>query len=313
MRRFEHLADVELFQAAVESGSYTAAGVSLGLTPSAISRAVERLERRLGLQLLRRTTRSLSLTDAGRSYLQQSQAAFALLDDAERALTAAAAQADAEIVGRVRLSVPTTWGHYRAAPLLGEFSRRHPQIAIELSISNRNVDLVAEGFDAAVRLGTLPDSGLVARPLEDAPLCLVAAPAYLARAGTPHTLDELALHVCIPFVLPSTGRLLSWPLRVDGADLDWTPPARLTVADDVLGCVHLAEHGAGITQTYDFIVADALRAGRLQDVLPHTRGRSRRFSLIYAPHRTLSRATRALIDFLTGGACSVRGLSDNPR
>jgi DNA-binding transcriptional LysR family regulator len=301
MRRFDHLGDIELFQAAVEAGSFTAAAAGLGLTPSAISRAVERLERRLGLQLLRRTTRSLSLTDAGRLYLEQSQTAFALLDDAERALSNTTLQTDAaKIAGRVRLSVPTTWGHHRAAPLLSEFAQRHPLIAIELSVSNRNVDLVAEGFDAAVRLGALPDSGLVARPLENAALCLVAAPAYLARAGTPQTLDELSAHTCIPFILPSTGRLLPWPLRVDGEDVEWTPPAQLTVADDVLGCVQLAAHGAGITQSYDFVVAEAVRAGRLQEILTQTRGRSRRFSLLYAPHRTLSRATRALIEFLTG-------------
>ncbi len=294
-RRFEYLADIELFQAAVEAGSFSAAAVRLGTTPSAISRGVERLERRLGLQLLRRTTRSLSLTDGGRVYLEHSQAAFALIDDAERAI-----RGDAEAIsGRVRLSVSTTWGHHRAAARLAEFTRLHPQIAIEVSITNRNVDLVAEGFDIAVRLGTLPDSGLVARVLDDAALCLVASPDYLARAGTPDSIDALAHHSCLSFVLPSTGRVLPWSLRVDDNDIEWTPNATLTVSDDVLGCVSLAEHGAGITQTYDFVVEARLRNGRLVEVLPQTRGRHRRFSLIYAPHRRLSGATRALIDFLS--------------
>jgi DNA-binding transcriptional LysR family regulator len=295
MRRFDHLGDLELFQAAVEAGSFTAAAVTLGLTPSAVSRAVERLERHLGLQLLRRTTRSLSLTDAGRLYLEQSQAAFALLEDAERTLQGHAQT----IAGRVRISVPTTWGHHRAAAKLAAFAARYPQVAIELHVSNRNVDLAAEGFDAVVRLGALPDSGLIARPLEDAALCLVASPAYLAQAGTPETLSELAMHACIPFILPSTGKRLPWPLRLDGEDIEWAPPSHLCVADDVLGCVSLAEHGAGITQSYDFVVAQALHAGRLREVLPQTRGRSRRFSLLYAAHRRLSPATRALIEFLT--------------
>jgi DNA-binding transcriptional LysR family regulator len=306
-RKFEYLGDVELFHAAVESGSFSAAAVALGMTPSAISRAVERLEQRLGLQLLRRTTRSLSLTDSGRIYLEQSQTAFALLDDAERAV-----QGDPErINGRIRLSVPTTWGHHRAAERLSEFVRRHPQVAIEVSISNRNVDLVGEGFDIAVRLGTLPDSGLVARVLEDAALCLVASPAYLSEMGVPDSLDALSSHLCIPFIMPSTGRRLAWPLRYGGEDIEWTPPEGLSVADDVLGCVSLAMQGAGITQTYDFIVDTPLRDGRLVEVLPQTRGRSRRFSLIYAPHRRLSSATRALIEFLADASKPAAALAAN--
>lgn len=294
-RHFEHLADVERFHAAVDAGSFIAAAVALGTTPSAVSRALDRLERRLGAQLLRRTTRSLALTDHGRLYLEQTKAAFAMIRDTELALQSE----DSAVAGRVRLSVPTTWGHYRAASRLAAFVQRYPEVEIELNICNRNVDLVAEGFDAAVRLGELPDSGLVARPLEDAPLCLVASPDYLARAGEPQSFEALAAHRCIPFILPSSGRLLPWALRVDGTDVDWAPPARLTVADDVLGCVRLAEAGAGIAQSYDFIVADALRQGRLREVLVQTRGRSRRFSLLYAPHRHLSRATRALIAHLT--------------
>jgi DNA-binding transcriptional LysR family regulator len=294
-RRFEHLADVELFQQAVMAGSLTAAAVVLGTTPSVISRAINRLETRLGVQLLRRTTRRLGLTDAGRLYLEQSQMAFALIDDAERAL-----QDNAEaIAGRIRLSVPTTWGHHRAARRLALFTRRYPQVAIELSISNRNVDLIAEGFDAAVRLGMPPDSGLVARPLEDAELCLVASPEYLARAGEPADLDSLTGHACIPFIMPSTGRLMPWSLRLVGEDVEWMPPAHLSVAEDVLGCVSLALQGAGITQSYDFVVEDALARGALREVLPSMRGRTRRFSLLYASHRRLSAAMQALVGFLT--------------
>ncbi len=294
-RKFDHLGNVELFHATVEAGSFSAAAVALGMSPSAISRAVERLERHLGLSLLRRTTRSLSLTDAGRSYLERSLAAFALLDDAEKTV-----RGDLHSVsGRVRLSVPTTWGHHRAAARLSAFAQRYPDVALEVSISNRNVDLVAEGFDAAVRRGSLPDSGLIARPLEDAPLCLIASPEYLQRRGVPRIVADLATHDCLPFVLPSTGKQMHWELRVDGEDVDWIPPARIAVSDDVLGCVSLAEHGAGIAQTFDFVVAAPLADGRLVEVLPQTRGRSRRFSLIYVPHRQLPPAMRALIDFLT--------------
>lgn len=173
-RRFDHLGDVEAFIAVVEQGSLTAGAVALSTTPSVISRAIARLEARLGSQLLRRTTRRIGLTEAGRLYLEQTRAAFSLIDDAERAIQGQ----EGDLSGRVRLSVPTTYAHYRLPPLLQRFGSQYPRVQVELNITNRNVDLVAEGFDLAIRLGTLPDSGLVARKLEDAALCLVASPEY---------------------------------------------------------------------------------------------------------------------------------------
>ncbi|MGH8082914.1 MAG: LysR family transcriptional regulator [Lysobacter sp.] len=295
-RRFDHLGDVETFIAVVEHGSLTAASVVLATTPSVISRAIVRLENRLGTQLLRRTTRRQGLTEAGRVYLEHARSAFALIDDAERAIQGQ----DGELSGRVRLSVPTTYGHYRLPAVLQRYAQRYRQVTIELNIANRNVDLVAEGFDLAIRLGPLPDSGLVARKLEDATLCVVAAPAYLQRAGTPQTLDDLSAHSCLPFEMPSTGRIAQWQFRDGDRDIDWTPASGVRVSEDVLGVVSLAEHGAGLCQTYDFIVADRLHRASLIEVLPQLRGRSRPFSLIYAPHRRLSAASRALIDMLTG-------------
>lgn len=295
-RRFDHLGDVEAFIAVVEQGSLTAGAVALSTTPSVISRAIARLEARLGSQLLRRTTRRIGLTEAGRVYLEQTRAAFSLIDDAERAIQGQ----EGELSGRVRLSVPTTYGHYRLPPLLQRFVSQYPRVQVELNITNRNVDLVAEGFDLAIRLGTLPDSGLVARKLEDAALCLVASPDYLRRTGTPGSLDDLASHTCVSFVMPGSGRVAPWVFRIDGDDVDWPPPKRLEVTDDVLGVVSLAEHGIGICQSYDFIVRDRIERGRLVEVLPGLRGRSRPFSLIYAPHRHPSAASRALIEVLAG-------------
>lgn len=297
-RRFDHLGDVEAFIAVVEQGSLTAGAVALSTTPSVISRAIARLEARLGSQLLRRTTRRIGLTEAGRLYLEQTRAAFSLIDDAERAIQGQ----EGELSGRVRLSVPTTYGHYRLPPLLQRFAAQYPRVQVELNITNRNVDLVAEGFDLAIRLGALPDSGLIARKLEDAALCLVASPDYLQRAGSPSKMEDLAAHACVSFVMPSSGRIAPWLLRVDGEDREWSPPPQLEVTDDVLGVVSLAEHGIGICQSYDFIVRDRIQSGRLLEVLPELRGRSRPFSLIYAPHRRLSAASRALIEALTAAS-----------
>lgn len=294
-RKFDYLGDVEVFIAVVEHGSFTAAAVALSTTPSVLSRAVSRLETRLGRQLLQRTTRRVGLTEAGRVYLEQARSAFSLLDEAERD----GQRQEGDLTGRVRMSVPTTYGHYRLPPLLAQFSQHYPRVQVDLNITNRNVDLIAEGFDLAIRLGQMPDSGLVARKLEDAALLLVASPAYLHRMGTPQTLDDLHRHMCLPFILPRTGRIAPWVFREDERDVDWLPASTIETSDDVLGVVSLAEHGMGICQSYEFIVRDRIQRGQLVEVLPHLRGRSRPFSVIFAPHRRQSAATRAMIDLLT--------------
>lgn len=301
-RRFDHLGDVEAFVTVAEKGSMTEGAVTLSTTPSVLSRAITRLETRLGAQLMRRTTRRLSLTDAGRAYLEQARAAFSLIDDAERTIQGKDGET---LTGHVRLSVPTTYGHYRLPAMLSAFARAYPEVHVELSITNRNVDLVAEGYDLAIRVGALPDSGLTVRKLEDAPLRLVAAPAYLERAGTPQSIESLTDHQCLPFVMPSSGRCSPWLFRVEGRDVDWTPPGRIRLFDDFLGVMSLAESGLGICQIYEFIVRDRIEQGRLVEVMDHARGRTKPFSIIFAPHRRLSPATRALIDYLTRAASNV--------
>ncbi|RYX97034.1 MAG: LysR family transcriptional regulator [Comamonadaceae bacterium] len=303
-RKFEYLSDVEVFLAVAEHGSFTAAAVVLSTTPSVLSRSVSRLEARLGSQLMRRTTRHLVLTPAGRRYQEQARTAFALLDDAEREVLGQ----EGEMKGHIRLSVPTTYGHYRLPALLTRFSRQYPGVKIELDITNRNVDLVAEGFDLVIRPGDFPDSGLVARKLEDAALCLVASPGYLREAGAPQSLENLREHACLPFVMPSTGRLAHWLFRdvnnvqSGGSDIKWLASPTLQVSGDVLGVVSLALQGNGICQSYDFVVREHLESGRLTEVLPQLRGSTRPFSVVYAPHRSQSAATRALIDTLTSNA-----------
>jgi DNA-binding transcriptional LysR family regulator len=294
-RKFDYLGDVEVFIAVVEHGSFTAAAVALSTTPSVLSRAVTRLEARLGRQLLQRTTRRVGPTEAGRVYLEQARSAFSLLDDAERD----GRGQEGDLTGRVRMSVPTTYGHYRLPPLLARFSQQYPRVQVELNITNRNVDLIAEGFDLAIRLGQLPDSGLVARKLEDAALLLVASPDYLHRRGKPQTLEELQRHQCLPFIMPRTGRIAPWIFRDKGRDIVWLPGSTIEISDDVLGVVSLAEQGMGICQSYEFIVRDRIQRGQLVEVLPHLRGRTRPFSVLFAPHRRQSAATRAMIDLLT--------------
>jgi len=295
-RKYDHLSDVETFVTVVDRGSLTAAAVALSTTPSVISRALARLEARLGTQLLRRTTRSLGLTDAGRLYLEQTRTALCLIDDAERAVQAEGG----EVTGRIRISAPTTFGHYRLPALLQGFAERYPAVRVDLNISNRNVDLAADDFDFAIRQGVLKDSSLIARKLEDAQLVLVCSPSYVQRRGLPRDLDALAQHDCLTFLLPRTGRAIPWQFMRDGEELDWPPASALEVTEDALGVVSLAEAGLGICQTFRFIAQDRLERGVLVEVLPELQGRSRPFSLIYTPQRRMTAAARALITCLLG-------------
>jgi len=293
-RRFDHLADVEVLLNVVEHGSLTAAAVVLATTPSVLSRAVARLEQRLGTQLLRRTTRSMSLTETGRQYVDEARAAFALLDKAEHTIQGSASQ----LTGRVRLSAPTSYGHQRLPPILATFARQCPLVQVELNITNRNVDLAAEGFDLAIRSGPLPDSSMVAHRLEDARVVLSASPAYVRDAGPLETFEDLQRQRCIAFLRPSTGRAVTWPLRVNDEEIDWAPQTGITVSDDVMGVVSLAEQGLGITMCPQFMISRSVETGRLVEVLPQLPCRPRPFSVVFAPHRNLSPAARALIDTL---------------
>lgn len=293
-RQFDHLADVEVFLIVAEKLSISATAIHLSTTPSVISRTITRLEKKLGIQFFRRTTRHLSLTEAGQLYYEKMQHAFQLIDHAERVIQGEQLQ----ISGKIKLSVPTTYGHYRLPPLLEKFLLQYPDIQIEISISNRNVDLIAEGFDLAIRQGHLPNSSLVARPLELAPLQLVASPDYLKRESVPQTLEELNHHQCIAFELPSSGKIIPWFFKDGDHEIQWIPTNRILVKEDILGVVSLAESGLGICQSYNFIVNERIRLGKLQPLLESYAGHSRPFSLLYAQHKHMSSATRALINFL---------------
>lgn len=288
------IGSIQIFCKAAEVGSFTAAAELLGVTPAAVSRSVARIEKRLGMQLFARSTRQVRLTENGRLYFQQCREAIEQIEDVERVLTGN----HSTPVGALRISVPTTYGHFRLLPLLEKFRRKYPQVVLEVDISNRNIDFVEEGFDLAIRLGTPQDSRLVARCLEDAALGVYASPDYLARRGEPRTLDDLRRHDCIQFVRPSTGRPMSWLFRDGDAAVDWPFESSARFSGDVLGCVGYAAAGGGLFQTFDFIAASPQYRG-LVEVLPEYRGRSRPFCILYPHNRHLSARVRALVDLLT--------------
>lgn len=288
------LGSIELFCLAAELGSFTAAATLAGVTPAAVSRSVSRLEQRLGVRLFVRTTRQIRLTDGGKAYFDQCRQALTQLVDAENQVTGR----QTAPAGHLRISLPVPYAHYRVLPLLAEFRARYPDVTIETHVSNRNIDFVEEGYDLAIR-GRLPsDSSMIGRKLEDAPLVIVATPAYLKRAGTPRTPADLEKHDCIQFELPSSGRDIPWLIRQNGIVEEIATQGGYRTSGDYLSAVTLARKGAGLFQTYRFIVEEDLRAGALVEVLQPYAGGTRAFSLMYPHGRHLPLRVRVFIDFL---------------
>jgi len=297
-RQFDDLmlGSLELFCAAAEQGGFTAAANAAGVTPAAVSRTVARLEERLGVRLFVRTTRQIRLSEAGQAYYEQCRQALNQLLEAEREVSGQQAAPS----GLLRISAPTTYGHYRLLPMLPAFRSRYPDIRVEVHVSNRNIDFAAEGYDLAVRVRAPADSTLIARHLEGAELVLVAAPDYLRRRGEPKSLAELRGHDCIQFELPSSGRTIPWLFREEGKDVELATTGGYACSDDVLAGVTLARHGAGIFQAYRFTVEEELRQGRLIELLKPFGGRSRPYNLLYPHQRFVPLRVRTFVDFLLG-------------
>jgi DNA-binding transcriptional LysR family regulator len=288
------LGSIELFCLAAESESFTVAANAAGVNPAAVSRSVARLEERLGVRLFVRTTRQIRLTDEGRRYFEECRQALLQLAEAEREATGQ----QSTPAGMLRISMPTPYGHYRVLPLLAAFRERFPRVTVEAHLSNRNIDFAEEGFDVAIRGRAPRDSGLVARKLEDAELVVVAAPAYLRRTGQLESLEDLAHHDCIQYELPSNGRHLPWEFQRNGEPIEVVTSGPYAASGDVLAGVTLARHGAGVFQTYRFIVEQDIAGGTLKELLVPYGRCTRPFVLLYPHARHLSSRVRSFVDFL---------------
>lgn len=295
-RQFEdlQLGSIELFCLAAEAESFTVAATAAGVNPAAVSRSVARLEERLSVRLFVRTTRQIRLTDAGRRYFEQCRQALTQLAEAEREATGQ----QTTPAGVLRISMPTPYGHYRVLPLLAAFRARYPHVEIEAHLSNRNIDFAEEGFDLAIRGRAPRDSNLIARKLEDAEIVVVGAPAYFSRAGRLDTPDDLAHHDCIQFELPSNGRHIPWHFKQGNDTVEVVTGGPYATSGDFLAGVTLARHGAGLFQTYRFLVERDLADGTLRETLAEYGGCTRPFVLLYPHSRHLSSRVRSFVDFL---------------
>lgn len=252
--------DMNAFVRVVEKGSFAAAAQDLGLSPSAVSKIVTRIEERLGVQLLTRTTRRIALTPEGDTYFQRCRDILAAIEAAE----AEVSSSGSSLQGPIRISASTSIGRYQIAQYLPGFLARHPGIVIELDATDRQVDLIAENVDIAIRTGELADSSLVARKISEARRILCASPAYLERRGIPAVPADLLNHNCL--LVTNFAHLARWPF--------YTPEGinRLAVSGDVTSdssdvLLELALRGHGIIRSLEIIAARHLRQGRLVQFL----------------------------------------------
>lgn len=291
MDRFDEL---QVFVAVVEAGSFTAAADRLDIAKSAVSRRVSALEERLGVQLLRRTTRRLNLTETGQSFYEQSARILADLDEAE----AAATQEHGELRGVLRVALPLSFGVRHMSEPIAAFSRLHPRVSFELDLNDRRVDLMAEGADLAVRIGRLADSTLIARRLFEARTVVCASPSYLELRGTPVTPEDLVDHDCLVYGnLPDPAR---W-VCTDGDGARHTVDVRVAMSassGDFL-CAAAAE-GLGVALQPTFIAGDAIGRGELVPILTGYAWPVTPAYAVYPPTRHLSYRVREFIDFLAG-------------
>ncbi|WP_141618960.1 LysR family transcriptional regulator [Myxococcus sp. AB036A] len=257
---FPHL---QAFLAVARARSFSAAARDLGISRSAVSQSVRLLEEKLRVPLVARTTRSVSLTEAGRRLVESAGPAVAQV---QAALTEVTAK-PGEVVGRVRLTVPRSAFHFVIEPVLPKFRERHPRIEVEVVFEDRMVDLISEGFDAGVRLNENVERDMVSVRLTDAfRFIVVGSPAYLNRHGTPERPEDLLRHECLTFRSATTGSLYAWEL--ERGRRTWRVPVRGSlIVNDGLICTLWAEQGMGLAYAMEPLVSEQLRQGSLRRVL----------------------------------------------
>ncbi len=288
MDRFREL---EAFVAVVEAGSFVAAGEVLRVSKAAVSRAVLELEKRLGARLLQRTTRRLSITEAGRAYYDRCKQILSELEEADSAV----GEVTGHAVGKLRVNAPVSFGIRHLTDVWGAFMARYPQVALEIDLSDRLVDVVDEGFDVVVRISRLVDSTLVHRKLATTRILPCASPAYLAAHGEPAHPDELAAHATIAYEYAAHGDVWRFTGPDGTHEVMTRPRARANSGDT---CRGLALAGQGIALEPDFMIGDDLASGRLVHVLPQYAGREIGIYAVYPSRKHLSVKVRALVDFL---------------
>jgi DNA-binding transcriptional LysR family regulator len=292
--------DMAAFVRSVELGGFSAAARALGLTPSAISKLVTRLEDRLGVRLLNRTTRKLALTPEGEAFLHRSRRILADIAEAEGEVSRFRAQPR----GLLRINVGTVFGLHQLSPALPEFLERYPEVQVELTVNDRIVDLIEEGADLGIRFGVLPDSSLISRRIADMERVICASPAYLRKHATPAKPEDLLAHNCLR--LADHPSLWRWPFATTEG-VRYVEVTGNVLANNAETLMRLALEGGGIVRLVDAVVGEPIRDGRLVAILEDCHhAEPLPLSVVYPQGRHRSPKVAAMVEFL------VEKFSDAP-
>jgi DNA-binding transcriptional LysR family regulator len=297
----DQLAEMRVFVRAVERGTFAAAASDQGLTPSAVSKLVRRLETRLGVRLINRTTRKLSLTAEGETYFHSGRRLIEAVDGLEDEVASSASHPR----GLLRINTEIWFGVQHLAPALIDFQQRYPDVRVSLSLTDRLVDLHAEQIDVSIRLGPLSDSSLMSRKLAEVDRLICASPKYVEQFGTPQTPADLAHHRCIVFTAPGHDR---WPFKKPGGGLEHVKVSGAFASDSLECILQLALQGAGIARLADYMVARRVRSGELVRLLAdqHHPERTPAFA-VFPPGTQKVPKVRALLDYLIERSFGVPG------
>ena len=288
----DSLTDIVVFVRVVDDGSFTRAAERLKLSRSVVSKYVTRLEGRLGARLLNRTTRRLSLTEAGRIFYERSRRGLQDIEEAE----AEVSRLQEKPRGVLRINSPMSFGILHIAPALPEFLAQHPEVSVEMNLDDRVVDVIEEGFDVSIRIAEMPDSSLIARRLAPCRHVIVAAPAYLEKHGTPRTPEDLRDHNIISFSYQTSA--YDWHfISPDNKQIS-VPVSGSMQANNSLALREALLRGVGITRTPTFVVGKDVQDGHLLSILGNYRTLEVSIYLVYPQRRHLSPKVRAFVDFM---------------
>lgn len=282
---------IPIFVAVVESGSFSLAGEKIGISKSAISKRINQLEQDLGVRLLQRTTRRLSLTEAGQRYYDHVQQALKIANEGEDAISHAQTKAQ----GTIKINAAMAFGRLHLAPLITEFLQAYPDININMVMDDKVVDMVEGGFDLAIRIGDLPDSSLVARKLVDCHSILCAAPSYLQRQPLPQTLSDLTHHNCLYYSYFQAG--VEWRFQGPNGEERFLPQGNYQVNNSEALYTTILD-GLGICQMPTFIVSGAIADGRLQVVLPDYKLPKHGIYAVFSQRKYQPEKVKVFINFL---------------
>jgi DNA-binding transcriptional LysR family regulator len=282
---------MEVFVATVDSGSFTAAAEAFNISSVMVGKYIRALEERLGARLLTRTTRRQSLTEIGRQYCEHCRQILADIRAAESGAEAMRATPR----GTLKINAPVSFGTQRLAPAIADYLALYPEVSVDLNLNDRVIDLVDEGYDVAIRIGALDDSGLIARPLKPYRMLICASPEYLARAGTPTTPADLAVHQCLDFM--HWNKRLRWKLNeADGSETE--VPASRFRSNNGQALRMAALHGHGIVMQAEILLGEDVASGRLVSLLESYLPAPRAIHLVYARDRQPTPKMTTFIDFV---------------